>query len=86
MNVNQQQEIKVHSVWDLPVRLFHWINFLSVITLLFMGFIMLYKNELGITSLEAKIGLKQVHVVIGYVCVVNLLSRFAGAFIGTEVG
>ena len=55
MNVNQQQEIKVHSVWDLPVRLFHWINFLSVITLLFMGFIMLYKNELGITCLRPKL-------------------------------
>jgi len=84
MNANQQQEIKVHSVWDLPVRLFHWVNFLSVISLLFMGFIMLYKKELGITSLEAKIGLKQVHVVIGYVFVVNLLIRFAWAFIGNR--
>jgi len=45
MNVNQQQEIKIYNVWDLPVRLFHWINFLSVISLLFMGFIMLYKRS-----------------------------------------
>ena len=66
MNINQQQEIKIYKVWDLPVRLFHWVNFLSVISLLFMGFIMLYKKELGITSLDAKIGLKQVHVIIGY--------------------
>ena len=84
MNVSQQQEMRVYSVWDLPVRLFHWVNFLSVISLLFMGFIMLYKKELGITSLEAKIGLKQVHVVIGYVFVVNLLIRFAWAFIGNR--
>jgi Ni/Fe-hydrogenase 1 B-type cytochrome subunit len=55
MNVNQQQGIKIHSVWDLPVRLFHWVNFLSVMSLLFMGFVMLYEKELGITSLEAKI-------------------------------
>ena len=84
MNINQQQEIKIYKVWDLPVRLFHWVNFLSVISLLFMGFIMLYKKELGITSLEAKIGLKQLHVIIGYVFVVNLLIRFAWAFIGNR--
>jgi cytochrome b len=84
MNVNQQQEIAIYKVWDLPVRLFHWVNFLCVISLLFMGFIMLYKKELGITSLDAKIGLKQVHVIIGYVFVVNLLTRFAWAFIGNR--
>jgi Ni,Fe-hydrogenase I cytochrome b subunit len=55
MNVNQQQEIAIYKVWDLPVRLFHWINFLSVISLLFMGFIMLYKKELGITRLRPKL-------------------------------
>jgi cytochrome b len=49
-----------------------------------MGFIMLYKKELGITSVEAKIGLKQVHVIIGYLFVVNLLLRFAWAFIGNR--
>jgi cytochrome b len=84
VNGNQQQEIKIYKVWDLPVRLFHWVNFLSVISLLFMGFIMLYKKELGITSLDAKIALKQVHVIIGYVFVVNLLIRFAWAFIGNR--
>jgi Ni,Fe-hydrogenase I cytochrome b subunit len=55
MHVNQQQEIQIYSVWDLPVRLFHWVNFLSVISLLFMGFIMLYKKELGITCLRPKL-------------------------------
>lgn len=84
MNVNQQQEIVIYKVWDVPVRVFHWVNFLCVISLLFMGFIMLYKKELGITSLDAKIGLKQVHVIIGYVFVVNLLIRFAWAFIGNR--
>ncbi|MEA3244264.1 MAG: cytochrome b/b6 domain-containing protein [Pseudomonadota bacterium] len=84
MKVNQQQEIAIYKVWDLPVRVFHWVNFLCVISLLFMGFIMLYKKELGITSLDAKIGLKQVHVIIGYVFAVNLLTRFAWAFIGNR--
>jgi len=51
MNASQKQEIKIYKVWDLPVRLFHWVNFLSVISLLF---------------------------------VVNLLTRFAWAFIGNR--
>jgi cytochrome b len=84
MDKAQQGTIRVSQVWDLPVRLFHWINFVSVISLLFMGFIMLYKKELGITSVEAKIALKQVHVIIGYVFVVNLLIRLAWAFVGNQ--
>lgn len=77
-------DIKVYSVWDLPVRLFHWINFISVIGLLFMGFIMLYKKELGITGLDAKISLKAVHVIIGYVFATNLLIRLIWAFVGNR--
>jgi len=84
MDSAQQDTIRVSQVWDAPVRLFHWINFVSVISLFFMGFIMLYKKELGITSLEAKIALKQVHVIIGYVFVVNLLIRLLWAFVGNR--
>lgn len=84
MQNHSQPQIRIYSVWDLPVRLFHWINFISVISLLFMGFIMLYKKELGITSPEAKIALKQVHVIIGYVFASNLLIRFLWAFIGNR--
>ena len=82
--MQNQGEIKVYSVWDLPVRLFHWVNFVSVVGLLFMGFMMLYKKELGITSLEAKIALKTVHVFIGYVFVTNLLIRLVWAFVGNR--
>ncbi len=64
------------------MRWFHWINVLSVISLIFVGLIMLYKKELGITSLEAKIGLKELHVVIGYIFATNLLIRLFFAFTG----
>ena len=32
---------KPYKAWDLPTRLFHWINFLCVITLSFLGLVML---------------------------------------------
>jgi len=43
---------------------------------------MLYKKELGITSIEAKITLKTIHVIIGYVFTINLLVRFILIFKG----
>ncbi len=81
MNTKQLYEYKV---WDLPTRLFHWINFTTVIMLIFMGLVMLYKKDLGITSVDAKIGLKVVHVTIGYVFITNLVIRIVWGFIGNQ--
>lgn len=77
-------KLRIVKVWDLPTRLFHWINFSAVIGLIFMGLIMLYKKELGITSVEAKIGLKEVHVIIGYIFVLNLGFRLVWGFVGNQ--
>jgi cytochrome b len=76
--------LKEYKVWDLPTRLFHWINFLSVISLIFVGLLMMYKKDLGITSLEAKVGLKELHVTIGYVFATNLVWRIIWGFIGNR--
>jgi cytochrome b len=74
---------KNYNTWSPSVRWFHWINVLSVISLIFVGLMMLYKKELGITSLEAKIGLKELHVIIGYIFATNLLIRLFFALTGT---
>jgi len=73
-----------YKVWDLPTRLFHWINFTAVIMLIFFGLVMLFKKELGITSVDAKIGLKTVHVIIGYIFVTNLVIRIFWGFVGNH--
>ncbi|MCW8930718.1 MAG: cytochrome b/b6 domain-containing protein [Gammaproteobacteria bacterium] len=75
---------KEYKVWDFPVRFFHWINFMTVISLIFVGLIMLYKKELGISSIDAKIALKELHIIIGYVFAVNLLVRIVWGFIGNQ--
>lgn len=74
--------MKEIKVWDRSTRIFHWINFTAIVALLVVGFLMLYKKELGISSIEAKIGLKQLHVVIGYLFAANLLWRIASFFTG----
>ncbi len=73
---------KRYSTWSVSVRWFHWINVLTVIALIFVGLIMLYKKELGISGLEAKISLKELHVIIGYIFATNLVIRLIFAFIG----
>lgn len=77
--------LKEYKAWDAPTRIFHWVNFTTVILLICMGLIMLFKKELGIASLDAKIMLKTVHVLIGYVFVLNLVVRIAWAFAGNRL-
>jgi len=76
--------IHEYRVWDLPTRIFHWVNFLAVISLIFVALMMMYKKELGITGLPAKVALKELHVTIGYVFVANLLWRVVWGFIGNR--
>ncbi len=83
--MNSPQFIE-YRVWDLPVRLFHWVNFLSVFSLITVALIMMYKQELGITSTDAKVGLKTLHVIIGYVFVINLLVRLVWGFFANRYG
>jgi len=78
------KQLYEYKVWDLPTRLFHWINFTSVILMIFVGLVMLFKKDLGITSVDAKIGLKTVHVIIGYIFVANLVIRILWGFIGNH--
>ncbi len=76
--------LKQYKVWDLPTRLFHWINFTTVILLMLVGTLMLFKKDLGITSLDAKIAIKELHVLIGYVFVLNLMVRLLWGFVGNR--
>ena len=76
--------LKEYPFWDVSTRLFHWINVMAVMSLICIGLIMLYKEELGITEVSAKLGLKSVHVIIGYILVLNLIWRINWAFIGNR--
>lgn len=80
----QTKQVYEYKVWDLPVRLFHWINFIAVIMLIFFGLLMLFKGDIGIEAVEAKINLKVIHVTIGYVFVANLLVRILWGFFGNR--
>lgn len=76
--------LKRYRVWDTPTRIFHWVNFFSVLLLIIVGILMLYKKDIGIVSLDAKIAIKEIHIVIGYVFSLNLFIRLIWGFIGNR--
>lgn len=77
-------EIKSYAVWDRPTRLFHWLNVILVLALTLVGGMMMYRTELGITELSGKIGLKTLHVYIGYGFALNLLVRLVWGVVGNK--
>ena len=44
----------------------------------------MYRAELGITELTGKIGLKTLHVYIGYAFAINLIIRLVWGFVGNK--
>ena len=79
-----ESELRSYRVWDGPTRAFHWINALTVLALAGVGLIVYFRGDLGISGTAAKVGLKELHVWIGYVFVVNLLWRLIWAFFGNR--
>ena len=73
--------LRSYRSWDLTVRAFHWTNVVCVLLLSTVGTIILYADELGLPR-DSEINFKIVHVLIGYVFVLNLLWRLISAFIG----
>jgi len=69
------------AVWDRTTRWFHWINVLAILALSAIGTTILFADELSIPR-EGEVVLKTVHVIIGYVFVLNLLWRLIWAFVG----
>ena len=76
-------EHRTYRVWDAPTRWFHWINALSVLGLVGVGLVILFNKDLGF-SLDGKIMLKMILVIIGYVFVHNLLWRIVWGICGNR--
>jgi len=76
-------ELKSYRVWDVPTRLFHWINAISVAALVIVGYLLLNGRALEIPR-TGSLTLKTIHAWVGYVFAVNLLVRIAWGFLGNR--
>lgn len=80
-DMNQPGGIQAYTVWDRTTRWFHWINVLCVICLIAIGIAIMNHRPLGIGE-SGEIILKKVHVIIGYIFVLNLAWRLIWGFVG----
>jgi Ni/Fe-hydrogenase 1 B-type cytochrome subunit len=81
--LKEQSYYQEFVAWDVPTRVFHWVNVLAVIGLIATGLVILNDDPLGLSA-EGKSLLKSVHVSFGYVMALNLLWRFVWAFFGNR--
>lgn len=71
------------EVWDVPTRVFHWVNAACVLVLTGTGLVILFGSSLGLSN-EGKVLLKIAHAWAGYLFLLNLLWRFVWAFAGNR--
>ena len=76
-------QLRVHVVWDAPVRWFHWINVICVIVISGLALVTMYNEELALQR-AARDLLKTLHVYVGYVFIANLVWRIVWAFCGNR--
>jgi len=75
-------------VWELPVRLFHWLNALSIVVLAITGFIIANPPAI-MTSLEASESywfgtVRFIHFAAAYVFVIVMILRIYWSFVGNK--
>lgn len=75
MMANTTRSNARYATWLVPSGVFHWINAIGVLLLIFLSFIMMFRTELGFSGLEAKNALKFIHSLVGFLVLANLLVR-----------
>ncbi|MEQ8485635.1 MAG: cytochrome b/b6 domain-containing protein [Pseudomonadales bacterium] len=77
------QAVYAYQVWDVPTRLFHWTNAISVAVLIALGLAIYFSGALSIGN-DGKVLLKTAHVWVGYLFLANLAWRLVWAFAGNR--
>ena len=75
-------------VWELPVRIFHWVNVLCVITLTLSGFLIANPPALlsnaEATNLHSFGIVRYIHFVASYIFFFNIILRVYWSFVGNQ--
>ncbi|BDV44734.1 Ni/Fe-hydrogenase, b-type cytochrome subunit [Geotalea uraniireducens] len=72
-------------VWEIPVRVSHWVNFLAIIILSVTGYYIGSPKSLGLTPADYVMGwVRFVHFTTGFIFAVSVASRIYWAFVGNR--
>lgn len=75
-------------VWELPVRIFHWLTVLSMIVLVITGFIIADPPTLSSSTEPTFLGrfafVRNLHFTFAYILIANIIFRLYWSFVGNE--
>jgi len=84
----ETKNFKRVMVWELPVRIFHWTNVLSITTLTITGFIIANPPAI-LSNMEASnlhtFGIvRLIHFIAAYIFFFNMIMRIYWSFVGNQ--
>jgi len=84
--ISQTNDFKRVLVWELPVRIFHWLNALSITVLIITGLIIANPPAI-LSNVEASESywfgtIRAIHFISAYVFLLNAIARIYWAFRG----
>ena len=85
---SRKKSLRQVYVWELPVRVFHWVNALSILVLCLTGFIIAYPPGITIRT-EANFSywfgtVRFIHFVAAFVFLFNFVFRIYWGFVGNK--
>jgi len=79
------EKLTTKYVWEWPVRIVHWVNFLAILTLSVTGIYIGWAKTLAHDPSQYVMGwMRFIHFVAGYAFAISVLSRIYWAFAGNE--
>ncbi len=84
----ETKNFKRVMVWEIPVRIFHWVNVLAIIVLTFTGFIIAnppaLQSSAEATNLHSFGIVRFIHFGAAYIFFFNMILRLYWSFVGNK--
>ncbi len=84
----ETKNFKRVMVWEIPVRIFHWVNVLTIIVLTFTGFIIAnppaLQSSAEATNLHSFGIVRFIHFGAAYIFFFNMILRLYWSFVGNK--
>jgi Ni/Fe-hydrogenase 1 B-type cytochrome subunit len=78
-------KLKIIYVWEVPVRVIHWLNVLAVLTLCITGFFIGHPRSIGESASAYTMGwIRFTHFTAAYVFAIGLAARVYWSFAGNK--
>ena len=79
------EKIEIRYVWEWPVRITHWVNFLAIVILSVTGIYIGWGKSLALDPSQYVMGwMTFIHFVAAYAFTISVVARIYWAFVGNK--